>query len=150
MSISLTGSDTIQINGRVFADVADGDCAVLEFPNDMAVLKPGKNGNVLYALDESGRQANFTLRLIRGSEDDKFLNSLLVQQMANFAGFVLMDGEFVKRIGDGVGNIQADTYIVSGGIFQKQVEAKSNQEGDTDQSVSIYQMIFANAPRVLT
>ena len=32
----------------------------------------------------------------------------------------------------------------------KQVEGKSNVEGDTEQSVAIYMMKFSNAPRALT
>lgn len=149
-TISLTGSDTVVVNGRVFADFADADIAALTFPNDIAQVKTGKNGNAIYALNESGRQSELVIRVIRGSSDDKFLQNLLTQQQSNFAGFVLMYGEFVKRVGDGQGNISADTYIVSGGIFTKQVEAKSNVEGDTEQSVSIYHMKFSNSPRVIT
>lgn len=149
MIASLSGNDTITINGRVFADFADGDVGALTFPNELAVLKTGKNGNTVYALNETGRQADLTLRVIRGSSDDRFLNGLLAQQKANFAGFVLMNGEFIKKIGDGKGNIASDTYITSGGIFSKQVEAKSNVEGDTEQSLSIYNLKFSNAPRVI-
>jgi hypothetical protein len=90
------------------------------------------------------------MRLVRGSADDKFLNALLVQQQANFAGMILMQGEFVKQVGDGKGNILNDTYVISGGIFTRQVEAMSNVEGDPVQSVSIYKMKFSNAPRALT
>ena len=39
---------------------------------------------------------------------------------------------------------------MAGGIFLKRVGAKSNAEGDTEQSVSIYEMKYANAPRALT
>lgn len=149
-TVAMSGSDTIKIQGRIFADLADGDCVALTFPNDIAQVKTGKNGNSIYGLNESGKQCELAVRLVRGSDDDKFMNNLLAIQQANFAGFVLLVGEFVKRIGDGQGNIGSDTYITSGGVFVKLVEAKNNVEGDTEQSISIYHMKFSNSPRVIT
>jgi hypothetical protein len=149
-TVALSGSDTIVINNRVFADLADGEVVSLAFPNGIANVKTGKNGNSIYSYNESGKQCDLKVRVIRGSADDKFLNGLLTQQQANFAGFVLLIGEFVKKIGDGKGNISNDTYIMSGGIFEKLTEAKSNVEGDTEQSVSVYQIKFANSPRIIT
>lgn len=149
-TVALTGGDTMIINNRVLNDLADGDAAVLTFPNDIANVKTGKNGNSIYGLNESGKQCELVLRVIRGSGDDKFLMNLLTQQGANFPGFPLMIGEFAKRIGDGKGNITNDTYITSGGVFSKQVEGKSNVEGDTEQSVAIYRLKFSNSPRILT
>jgi hypothetical protein len=149
-SVTLSGADTIILNDRVFADLADGDCAKLDFPNELANVKTGKNGNSIYGFNETGKQANFSLRLLRGSADDKFLNGLLAQQSANFAGFTLLKGEFIKKLGDGQGAIASDTYVVSGGIFAKQVPASTNTEGNTDQSVAVYEFKFANAPRSIT
>lgn len=150
MNVSLTGSDTIIINGRVLNDLADDDVAMLSYPNSIAGVKTGKNGNSLYALNETGNQAEVKLRVLRGSADDKYLNNLLTQQMANFAGTVLNNGQFVKKVGDGAGNITADKYIMSGGVFMKRVEVKSNVAGDTNQSVVEYNLTFSNAPRILT
>lgn len=149
-AVALTGNDTINIQNRVFTDLADGNCVELTFPNDIANVKTGKNGNSIYGLNESGKQAEAKVRVLRGSADDKFLNNLLTQQQNNFAGTVLLIGQFIKKIGDGKGNITSDTYIMSGGVFTKQVEAKSNVEGETEQSISIYTIRYSNAPRVLT
>lgn len=149
-SVALTGSDTAIINDRVLRDFADGDCVVLDFPAEIAKVKKGKNGNAIYALDESGTMCKVVMRFVRGSADDKFMLNLLTQQQANFAGFPLMTGEFVKKIGDGSTNIANDTYVQSGGIFSKLVSAKSNVEGDTAQSVSVYELMFSNSPRVIT
>lgn len=149
-TIALSGSDTVMINNRILSDFADQNCAELTFPNEIASVKTGKNGNSIYGLNETGRQAEFKVRLIRGSADDKFMNSLLAQQQSNFAGFTLMIGQFIKKLGDGLGNVASDTYITSGGIFTKQVEGKMNTEGDSEQSVAIYTMKFSNAPRVIT
>lgn len=149
-TIALSGNDSVIINNRIFADFADGNVAELTFPNDIATVKTGKDGNSIYGLNETGKQSELKLRLIRGSADDKFLNGLLAQQQLNFAGFPLMVGQFIKKIGDGSGNIKSDTYIMSGGVFTKQVEAKSNVEGESEQSVSIYTLKFSNSPRVIT
>jgi len=149
-SVALSGADTININGRVLVDFADGMVGDLTFPNDIANVKTGKNGNSLYGLNESGKQAELKLRLIRGSSDDKYLNGQMAQQQLNFAGTVLLVGQFIKKIGDGQGNITSDTYVTSGGVFTKQVEAKMNVEGDTEQSVAIYTIKFSNAPRSIT
>ena len=149
-TVALTGSDTLIINNRIISDLADGDVAVLEYPNNISDVKTGKNGNSIYALNETGKNAELTLRVIRGSSDDKFLNNLLVNQEQNFAGTVLMIGEFIKKVGNGNWDILSDTYIASGGIFLKKVGAKSNVEGDTGQSVSEYKMKFSAAPRALT
>ena len=147
--VSLSGNDIVKINERILADFASDDIAVLTFPNDLANLKTGKNGNTIYASNETGKQAELVLKVIRGSSDDKFLSNLLNSQKLNFSSFVLMTSELIKRIGDGSGKIISDTYILSGGIFKKEVEAKSNVAGDVEQSVSTYNMVFALAPRAI-
>jgi len=149
-SVALSGNDTISLNNYVFSDLADGNAVELTFPSDIAQVKTGKNGNSIYGLNETGRQCEMKIRLLRGSADDQFMQNLLNQQMANFAGTVLLQGQFVKKLGDGKGNITSDTYIVGGGVFTKQIEGKMNVEGDTEQSIAIYMMKFSNAPRVLT
>ena len=149
-SVALSGNDSIIINNRILSDLADGDVADLTFPNDIAQVKTGKNGNSVYALNESGQQAELKLRVVKGSADDKFLNNLLANQMSNFAGFPLMIGQFIKKIGDGTGTITSDIYILAGGVFNKQVEGKSNVEGNVDQSVALYQIKFTKAPRAIT
>lgn len=148
-SLSMTGSDSVKINNRILSDFADEDIASATFPNEIATVKTGKNGNSIYALNESGRQSEVVLRLIRGSGDDKFMNGILASQLNDFASFVLMQGELVKRVGDGKGNVTSDTYIMSGGIHTKPVEVKVNATGDTDQSVAVYTLKFANMPRTL-
>ncbi len=149
-TVSMSGDDTVVINKRVLADFADGSIAELTYPNEIAMVKTGKNGNSIYGFNASGKQIDVKLRIMRGSADDKFLNGLLSQQQANFAGFPLMIANFVKKIGTGAGKIISDTYVLSGGVFTKMVEAKSNVEGDTEQSVSIYMLKFSNSPRALT
>lgn len=148
-TVAMSGSDTIILQERLLTDLADGDAVGLTFPDDIAVAKTGKNGNTIYSFSETGRRVEVIVRVIRGGQDDKFLNNLLIQMQSNFAGFVLMTGEFTKKIGDGQGKINSDKYILSGGIFTRNVEGKMNAEGDTEQSVAIYTMNFTNAPRAI-
>ncbi len=149
-TIAMSGSDTIIINNRSLSDLATGTCVELTFETDIANVKTGKNGNAIYGLNETGKQATAKIYVLRGSPDDKFLNGQMAQQNLNFAGTVLAIGQFIKKIGDGRGNITSDTYIMSGGIYSKQVEAKTNVEGEAEQSIAMYTLKFANAPRVLT
>lgn len=149
-SVTLTGADTVILDaGRIVADLADGDTALLEFPNNLAEGKVGKNGNTIYAFNATGKTVNVTLRVLRGSADDKYLNSRMQEYLNDPASFILIEGEFIKRAGDGRGNITADIYRLSGGIVQKMPGAKENQEGDTEQSVAIWNLTFANSNRVL-
>lgn len=148
-AVALTGKDTIKINDRILADFADADVAMLSFPNDLLSLKTGKNGNAIYAFNTTGRQSELTLRLLRGSSDDKFMNNLLALWQNDPAAFALMNGEFNKVVGDGAGNITFDIYQMSGGAFKKNVDVKENAEGDTEQAVAIYTIMFSNAPRTI-
>jgi len=148
-TIALSGNDTISINNRIINDLADGNCVELTFPNDIAQVKTGKNGNTIYGFNTTGQQCEAKMRVIRGGADDKYLNNLIIQQNLNFQSTVLNFGQFIKKIGDGQGNVTNDTYVMGGGVFVKQVAAQSNVEGETNQSVSEYMIRFSNAPRAI-
>lgn len=147
--VSLTGKDTIKINGRILNEFADGDTANLTHPNDIVAVRTGKDGNAIYAFNHSGRQCEASLRLVRGGADDKFMNNLLNLFKNNPAGFALMTGEFVKNVGDGAGGITQDIYTLSGGAFKRNPDVKENTEGDTEQAVVMYALVFSNAPRAI-
>lgn len=148
-TVAISGNDTFTVRNRVITQFADGDISALTYPNDIAAVKTGKNGNSIYSLNATGLQADAVLRVMRGSDDDKFLNGVVQEWVQNPAGFILLDGQLVKRIGDGRGNIGNDTYLMTGGVPTKQVNGLSNVEGSTDQSVSLYTFKFTNAPRAL-
>jgi hypothetical protein len=145
---SLTGNDSIVINDRALVDFADGDAIALTYPNEIADLKTGKNKNGIYADNQSGFISEVTMRILIGSSDDKWLQARITTQEADFPSTVLMNGQFVKRVGDGAGNITRVTYKLRGGIFTKRVEAKSNTEADTEQSVAIYTAKFRDGSRI--
>jgi hypothetical protein len=150
MTVALVGADTIKVNQRLLTDFPDGDVAKLTFDADNVTVKVGKNGNTIYVANQSGRKAKLELRVMRGSDDDKYLTSQQTLQNSNLPAAVLMSGEIVKVIGDGLGNLTTDNYILTGGAFTKQVEVTSNVEGEKEQAVSIYSIEWAGAPRALS
>jgi len=147
--VAMSGDDTFILNNNVFTGMADGDWGALAYQGDIATMKKGKNGNTIISQDQKGTMAHLTYRCLRGSPDDLFLNNLMQSQINNFAGFPLMVGQFIKKIGDGQGNITNDTYIIAGVSFRTEVDAKSNSDGDTDQSVSVYNLQAAQAGRLI-
>lgn len=149
-AVSLSGNDTVVLNGRVLVGFADADVAELTFPNEIATVKVGKNQNAIFGFNTMGQIGEFKLRLLRACSDDQFLNGLLNGQNNNFQGDVLLTGQFIKKIGDGKGNVASDTYVAANGVFVKQVGAKMNTEGDATQSVAEYMIKFASVVRVIT
>lgn len=153
--VSLTGNDTIALGAtgaalRIFADLADGDTANLDFPNNLVEAKVGKNGNIIYAFNATGKLGMLLLRVLLGSPDDKFLNAEMNLYLADPAAYPLLAGEFIKRVGDGTGAVVNIVYKMDGGIVQKMVIVKENVEGDTEQSVAVYTILLGNNDRSIT
>lgn len=144
---TLTGKDGIQIDSRVISDLAEGDAVQLNFPNNLGEAKAGKNGNIIYAVNESGRICEVILRITAGSPDDKYLNSRLQEMKGDVAKFILLTGVFAKRVGDGTGKINSVIYECTGGVFKRQPDAKSSAEGDVAQSVAVYTIVFGAGNR---
>lgn len=148
-SFALTGQDVIQINGRIITALADADSFMLTFPNPMVKVKPAKTGNVIYGLDQTGLMGDLNLRLLIGSDDDKYLNSLMQTLISDISTFVLMTANIIKRVGDGQGNTSSVIYQCTGGVFKEQVSVKTSAEGDVEQSVSMYPMIYGNVVKTI-
>ena len=149
MTIALTGNDSIIIDGLPLVDLANGDVGTLTFPNDITSATTGKNGNSIIALNETGKIAELSIRVLRGSSDDKTLNSKFKTMEADLPSFTLITASIIKKIGDGQSNVTEDTYALSGGTFSKRVETTSNVEGDIEQGVSVYNIRFTNSSRNL-
>lgn len=149
MSIfSLTGDDSIIINDIPLNDFADGDIGSLSLPNNIFDMQTGKNGNTIFALDESGNNATLTVRVLMSSNDDKRLNGM-IPKSNGFAQSVLATGSVVKQVGDGQGNVSYNTYLLAGGMVQKKPDVKSNVNGDASQAVIEYVIQFAEANRAI-
>ena len=76
-SAALTGNDVAIVDARILRDFADGDTVVLDFPNNLAETVVGKNGNMVVAYNAGGKTVNVTMRILRGSSDDKYLQGRL-------------------------------------------------------------------------
>jgi hypothetical protein len=148
-AVSLTGADVVTLNGRVFHDYANEDVAELTFEAELVKVQSSKNGNVIYALNAGGQMSKLKLRLLLGSPDDQYLNSLLASEQADLSGFTLIIGSFVKRVGDGQGNVTNVIYNVVGGVVDKYPSTKINAAGDVNQSVVEYMLTFGINTRVV-
>lgn len=146
-TFSLLGSDAIKVGGRNITDFSSGEVGKVTYPSELATVKTGKNGNTIYVQNASGFQATLEIKVIRGSADDKALNTFLKNYRENPTGYVLKDAEITKIIGDGAGNVTSDTYTLVGGIPTKQVEVAVNTEGDVEQAISSYTFVFATSER---
>lgn len=143
-AVSLTGQDTAQIDSRILQTLADGNPFDIQFPNELGSVKVGKNGNAIFAKNEQGRIADVTIRVLLGGSDDQYLNGRMAQWNADPSAFTLITGLFVKMVGDGNGGIQSKVYDCTGGFFKKQVPAKTSSEGDSEQSVAVYEITFGS------
>jgi hypothetical protein len=146
---TVTSNDTLTLNGNVFNDLGTGDITTITFPNALVTRKTGKNGNTVYAQNASGLNCDLVLRVLRGSSDDEFMQNLINTAPTDFPSTQLLAGTFVKRLGDGQGNVVSDIYTLAGGVISKLVDGKENVEGDTAQAESVYNVIFASGQRSL-
>lgn len=146
---ALTGNDSLIINNRVINDFTDGSTIELSYESDRVGISTGKNDNTIYSDNRQGNNATVTLRVLRGSKDDKFFNGLSVQQDRDLPTFTLMNGSFTKRIGDGSGKVTFDNHVLLGGVFRRYPDAQENLVGETEQGTTVYTIFFAKAQRAL-
>ena len=148
-TFALTGNDTVILNERVIKDMADGSIVEIAYQNDRVGVTTGKNDNTIFAENRTGSNAVLTLRVIRGSADDRWLNGLSIQQNRDLPSFTLLRGSFSKRVGNGFGEISYDTFVLIGGAFQRYPDVQENLQGETEQGSTVYQIIFAKAERAI-
>lgn len=147
---AVSGKDVLIINDQVLTGYADGDAIKFEPQGPIAQMKVSKDGNSIYAMQWSGIVAKVSIRLVRMCFDDTFLNGLLQEWIADPALFTLMSGQYVKRVGDGKGNITNEIYQMDGGTFEMIPGGHTNTDGNIEQSVTIYSLLFRNDARLTT
>lgn len=146
---ALTGNDNFILSDRVLKDFTDGSTIEIAYQNDRVGASTGKNNTTVYADNRQGTNAVATLRILRGSPDDIWLNGLSISQDRDLSAFTVMNGSFTKRIGDGNGRIRFDNYVLLGGVFQRFPDAQENLQGETEQGTTVYQIFFAKAERAI-
>ena len=142
------GTDLLEFNGRILTDFADGDVAIITFPNELAAVKTGKNGNTVAVHNEMGREADLSLRVIKGSPDDKYLNTLVGYWQTRNDKFSPVSAVFTKMINVD-GGISNEVTSLIFGVPMKQVDTKENVEGDTEQAIAIYNFRFGDSSRAI-
>ncbi|MDE2019612.1 MAG: hypothetical protein KGJ13_04675 [Patescibacteria group bacterium] len=149
LTVALSGSDTIQINNQVLSTLANQNPGRLTFPSELMNVEAGKNGVAVYAENKQGLIAELAIRLALGGVDDKYLNSLLQQQLTGFSSTTLITAVFTKRVGDGSGNITNVVYQLYGGMVQKGIEAIESASGDIEESVAVWPIRFGQWIRLI-
>lgn len=145
--VSITGDDTVIIGGQLITDGAIGVIAEITFPENLVKATRGKNGNTVFALNNQGFQSEVKLKILLGGPNDAFFNKQMVAQKQAFSGFILLNGVFIKNVGDGNGNIKPITYLMSQGMIMKNPMAQTVAEGVPEQSLVEWDFIFANNDR---
>jgi hypothetical protein len=149
-TFSVLGDDTIKLGDIILENLGHGEVAKVTYSTELATVKTGKNGNTIFVQNASGFQATMEFKVIRGSSNDKDLQTLVTSYKTNPSTFVLQNAEIAKNIGDGIGGKITDVYILTGGIPSKQVEVVVNVEGDVEQALSVYTFVFATSDRQLS
>ena len=153
--VRVTGNDIIQIGTslegvKTITAFADGDYARLSFPNDIMNFTIGKNRNMIAAYNAMGSLAELELRLLRGCEEDKFLNDLFPSFDSDALKFSFIYAKIEKKLtADKKGEAVeiSETYTLKNGVISKAPEFISNVSGSTDQGVVVWQIRFAEFQR---
>ena len=144
-----TSHDILEVDDEIVTTQGDGDVATVTYSNDVMAMKTGKNGNTVAAHNEMGREADATIRVLKGGYDDKRFNSKLVKWKNRADDFEPMKATFTKVIRTDTGIVNEVTTLKFG-IPVKCVETKENVEGDTEQCFSLYTIRFGDSNRALS
>lgn len=142
---TLAGNDSLILDGELILDGADQDCVTIDFPNDNATITRGKNGNSMIVKNEQGKLCNVTLRVLTNGETDKYMINKLSQFNNDPTTFILLEGTFTKRTGDGKGNVTKKVYDLTGGVIMKNAGTIDSSVGNVESAVSVYNLSFANS-----
>ncbi|MEE9571857.1 MAG: hypothetical protein V3W20_02280 [Candidatus Neomarinimicrobiota bacterium] len=143
-AFTVAGNDTVEIDSTLILGFAGADNFTLTFPNEIMGMTKGKNGNAIFSNNVQGTIGEIEMRLIRTTDSNIFLLNKLNTQLKDLPTFVLMNLIYVKRLGDGLGNVKRDVYNCTGGLFTKKVDIKENLEGDTEQNIAVWNMRFTD------
>ncbi len=129
----------------ILSDFADGTVADLQAPNELSQTTTGYNGNSLGAHNEPGRQRECTLRVVKGSRDDKRLRTNYNLWKNRDLRFKPLTMSFTKNIAHGDGTLTKDTTDCFFGLPAGQPPKTMNVAGDTEQVVSVFMLRFGNS-----
>lgn len=131
----------------VLSDLADGTVAELSAPNELSTTTTGYNGNSLGSHNEPGRQRECTLRVVKGSNDDKRLNKNYNLWKNRDIRFRPLKMTFTKNVAHSDGSMTKDTVECFFGLPSGQPVQMQDTAGNTEQVVSVYMLRFGNSER---
>lgn len=144
-----TGNDSIEIDGKLINDCANGKVVEVRFPNNISNSDKGKDNNSMITYIANGDICEVTIRVLVGGKTDQYLNLRKAQWKKDSPSFVRLEGKFVKRVGDGTGSTKKITYNLKNGVFMKHVETETDTNGDIEQTVAVYQIRFTEGDRTI-
>lgn len=148
---SYTSKDTLVVEDYsgsfILSDFADGTVAELSAPNELSTMTTGYNGNSLGSHNEPGRQRELSLRLVKGSNDDKRLNKAYNMWKNRDMRFRPLKMSFTKNVAHSDGSVTVDTVECFFGLPTGQPSQMQDTAGNTEQVVSIYSIRFGNSER---
>lgn len=131
----------------ILSDFADGTVAELSAPNELSTMTTGYNGNSLGSHNEPGRQRELSLRLVKGSNDDKRLNKAYNMWKNRDLRFRPLKMSFTKNVAHSDGSVTVDTVECFFGLPTGQPTQMQDTAGNTEQVISIYSIRFGNSER---
>lgn len=131
----------------ILSDFADGTVAELAAPNELSTITTGYNGNSLGSHNEPGRQRDLTLRLVKGSNDDKRLNKAYNMWKNRDMRFRPLKMSFTKYVAHSDDSITVDTVECFFGLPAGQPGQMHDTAGNNEQVISIYSIRFGNSER---
>jgi len=158
-TMSLFGSDTITVGGKLLKNFCSGEVGKVTYQNDIGTVKTGKDGSAIFIKNETGYQATLEVHVIRGSEDDISLDTFRTNYIADPSKYVLLNAEIAKPFGSGTGptpgttggtGIKTDKLTLNNGIPTKNVDMVVNLDGDSEQAISVYTYVFASTTRSIS
>lgn len=131
----------------LLSDLADGTVAELSAPNELSTTTTGYNGNSLGSHNEPGRQRECTLRVVKGSNDDKRFNKNYNLWKNRDMRFRPLKMTFTKNVAHEDGSVTRDTVECFFGLPSGQPVQMQDTAGNTEQVVSVYMLRFGNSER---
>lgn len=147
---TLTGKDTLIINGVSIQGLGSGTTVNIEIPDTLVEVNVWKNGNASFANKKQGQKVRMTIAAqIRGDIHQAYIQTVN-QWIQNPASTILWTGSFVKNLGDGVtGAIGHVSYVLNGGIPEKLPPLMENVDGDGKQAIPDLIIMWASAIPVI-
>lgn len=129
-----TGQDNHWLNGKPIKDFASGTVVSIEFSEDLTTREKGSGGTIT-ALNLAGTQGVLTVQVIKGSDDHKYLQTLVSSVINDFKN--TQPTSWTSRKNFGPGSYE-DTHLVNL-VSKKVASVISDNAGNTEQGKVSYE-----------